>query len=450
MRQWHLITSSQGLRPADRFARVVELARTLWDEHRVMITNSAVLTASAAATAALGFLFWWAAARLFTPRSVGLGSAAVSLMNLIALAGEFSLGTLLTGEALRRPKESLQLISAALVVALAGSSFLAFVYASAAHVFFASAQEQGIPVFLFTVGAALAGFALVLDQAFVGLLRSTMQMARNGLFSALKFALLIAAGFAVTAENQETLIFAAWTGGQLLSIVILAAALAARGNALWARPDFDLLWRLGPNVLRHHLLNLATLAPGLILPFLVTVILSAEANAAFFACWMVLNVILLVPGSLTTILFAIGSVEPERIRLRLKLSLAICFVTSVIAAVALLIGSRYLLAVFGPSYASLGGPALPVLGLVVLPAAVKSHYVAVQRLNDRMGIATPILGAGAILEIVAAVIGGWLGGLVGFAAGWVIAVYIEAAVLAPTVARAAAEPKPTLRSQPCA
>jgi O-antigen/teichoic acid export membrane protein len=273
---------------------------------------------------------------------------------------------------------------------------------------------------------------------------------RNGLFSAFKLALLIAAGFAVTAENQETLIFAAWTGGQLLSIVILAAALAARGNALWARPDFDLLWRLGPNVLRHHLLNLATLAPGLILPFLVTVILSAEANAAFFACWMVLNVILLVPGSLTTILFAIGSVEPERIRLRLKLSLAICFVTSVIAAVALLIGSRYLLAVFGPSYASLGGPALPVLGLVVLPAAVKSHYVAVQRLNDRMGIATPILGAGAILEIVAAVIGGWLGGLVGFAAGWVIAVYIEAAVLAPTVARAAAEPKPTLRSQPCA
>jgi O-antigen/teichoic acid export membrane protein len=433
-----LTTSSQAPRPADGFARAIGFARTLWSEHNVMMTNSAALAAGAAATAVLGFLFWWAAARLFTPRSVGLGSAAALLMNLVALAGEFSLGTLLTGEALRRPREALQLISAALVVALAASSFLAFVYASIIHLAFAAPRDQGIPVLLFTVGCGLAGFALVLDQAFVGLLRSTLQMVRSGLFSALKLVLLIAIGFAVTAENQETLIFTAWTGGQLLSIIILAVVLAARGNALWARPDFHLLWRLAPNVLRHHLLNLATLAPGLILPPLVTVILSAEANAAFFACWMVMNVILLVPGSLTTILFAMGSVEPERIRLRLRLSLAICLLTSVVAAVALFIGSRYLLGLFGPLYANLGGPVLPVLGLVTLPAAVKSHYVAVQRLNDRMGIATPILGAGAILEIVAAVTGGWLDGLVGFAAGWVVAIYVEAAVLAPVVARAAA------------
>jgi O-antigen/teichoic acid export membrane protein len=444
MRQWHLITSSQGLRPADRFAGVIVLTRTLWDEHRVMITNSAALAAGAAATAVLGFLFWWAAARLFTPHAVGLGSAAVLLMTLVALAGELSLGTLLTGESLRRPKEARQLISAALVVALATSSFLAFVYASTIHLVFASPQEQGIPVPLFTVGCGLAGFALVLDHAFVGLLRSTLQMARNGLFSALKLALLIAAGFAVTSENQETLIFAAWTAGQLLSIVIVVAVLAARGKALWARPDFSLLWRLAPNVLRHHLLNLATLAPGLILPSLVTVILSAEANAAFFACWMIMNVILLVPGSLTTILFAMGSVEPERIRHRLRLSFAICLLTSVVAAVALLIGSRYLLGLFGPLYASLGGPALPVLGLVILPAAVKAHYVAVQRLGDRMGAATPILGAGAVLEVVAAAAGGRVDGLVGFAAGWVIAIYIEAAVLAPVVARAAGLRLPNL------
>jgi hypothetical protein len=69
-----------------------------------------------------------------------------------------------------------------------------------------------------------------------------------------------------------------------------------------------------------------------------------------------LNVILLVPGSLTTILFAIGSVEPERIRLRLKLSLAICFVTSVVAAVALLIGSRDLLIAANPNHTKVVKP----------------------------------------------------------------------------------------------
>ena len=68
---------------------------------------------------------------------------------------------------------------------------------------------------------------------------------------------------------------------------------------------------------------------------------------------------------------------------------------------------------------------------------VKAHYVAIQRINDRLLSAFIVVGAGAILEMILSVAGGRMGGLLGFAQGWVIAVYLEALVVIPVLLRAA-------------
>ena len=440
MRTTALTGHKRLARPVSVAALMIRQAQDVWRVHGVMLANSGALAVSAGMTAALGFLYWWAAARFFEPRSVGLAAAAISMMNLIALVGEFGLGPLLIGESQRRPKDSHNLISAALMAALVSSSLLGLVYAvlvSLSPLAFGRSLDIGIPSTLFIAGCSLAGFALVLDHAFAGLLRSSLQLYRNGLFSAFKLAILLAIVFAIGASGQESLIFLAWTLGQLFSIVVLAATLAYRGRPVWYAPNFDLLWLLGPNVLRHHILNLATLAPGLVLPFLVTVVLSAEDNAAFYASWMVLSVILLVPASLTTILFTIGAAEPEAIAERLKCSFLICVLTSVLAVIGLFFCSGLILSFFGPSYASRGEPILQVLSLVVLAVTLKAHYVAIQRVNDRLVSASIVLGAGAMLEMLLAVVGARLGGLLGLTQGWVFAIYLEAAVVTPTLLRAA-------------
>ena len=45
-----------------------------------------------------GFVYWWVAARWFTPAAVGLASADISLITLLSLVAEIGLGTLLLGE----------------------------------------------------------------------------------------------------------------------------------------------------------------------------------------------------------------------------------------------------------------------------------------------------------------------------------------------------------------
>jgi O-antigen/teichoic acid export membrane protein len=190
-------------------------------------------------------------------------------------------------------------------------------------------------------------------------------------------------------------------------------------------------------VFRHHLLDLVTQGPGLILPFLVTVIFAADVNAAFFAAWMIFSVIMLVSASLTTMLFTMGSAEPTELATRMRFCLWLCVLASLVAGVGTCFLSGWFLGWFGPSYAATGEPVLQILGLGVFAIALKQHYIAVQRLKGRMVHAAVLLGAGGIIELVLATYGAKWGGLSGFAWGWLCAIYLEAMFVAPAVLRAA-------------
>jgi len=405
----------------------------------VLLANSIALTFGALATAVLGFLFWWFAARSFSPHAVGLASAAISIMNLIALVGECGLGTLLIGEALRT-KDAPGLVSAALVSAFVSSSL--FGAACIALIIYSPFElgnffEDRNNISLFIAGCAISGFTIVLDSAFAGLLRSSVAMCRNIAFSVLKLVLLVLVAALAFGSGQEIIIFLAWVLGKLLSVLLLVVVLIGRGQPVLRLPSFGVLRSLAPHVLAHHLLNLATQGPGLILPFIVTVMLSADVNAAFFAAWMILSVVLLIPASLTTTLFTIGSVEPSTIAARMRFSLGFCALTSVCAGISLLLLSDVVLGIFGASYASVGGPVLQILGASVFAVTVKYHYIAIQRLKGRMARASVLLGIGGMVELILAIAGGRLEGINGFASGWVAAMYLEAIFMLPALVRAA-------------
>jgi O-antigen/teichoic acid export membrane protein len=175
---------------------------------------------------------------------------------------------------------------------------------------------------------------------------------------------------------------------------------------------------------------------GRVLPFIVTVVFTAQVNAAFYAAWMILSVALLVPSALTTTLFTIGRVEPETIAVRLRFSLFVCAMVSAAASAGCFLLADPVLSQFGPSYAAVGGPVLQILGLAGPAMAIKYHYIAVQRLRGRMAFASLLLGVGGIVELAFAICGCQMGQTIGFTSGWVVAVYVEVAFVIPTILRA--------------
>jgi O-antigen/teichoic acid export membrane protein len=407
-------------------------------KNSVILVNAGSLVGTTAVTSVLGFAYWWLAARQFSPEALGLASAAISAMTLLGSLGILGLGTLLIGELPRQQGKEASLISATLIVVGAVGGCLGIVFAAVApylsndfQVLRASIEN----VALFAVGVSFTAITSVLDQALIGLLRGELQLWRNALFAGVKLAALFVAGLWLSHTTGLT-IYATWVIGNALSLAALARFAPVKGARSYL-PQWGLLRKLGPAALKHHALNLTLDAPPLILPVLVTVLLSATTNAWFYVSWSLASVANIVTVILTTILYAVSSAQPTELAHKIRLTLSLALAATVLATCVLLLGTRQLLGLFGHSYAEQAAWSLRILALESFPFIIKSHYIAVSRIQGRVAHATLLTIASGTLELGGAALGARLGGLSGLSLGWLAAVCIEAVIMFRTVFRAA-------------
>ncbi len=418
---------------------IADHVREGMDKHSVLYTNAGASTIGGVGTAALGFLFWGVAARFFPPHAVGVATAIISMMGLMGIIGDGGLGALLIGETLQHKGREGELILAAVLASLAASGVCGLAYFVLANEFgwqlgqFAHSYAGAV---LFVGGCALSGAVSVLDQAFFGLLKSVYQMYRSLSFSLIKL-LFLAALVTSDAMHNEFFIVLAWVVSILITILVFGRLMLKIIGPVgrWI-PDFRLLGRRFPLLIRHHMLNLATLAPGLIIPVLVTILVSPEASAAFYPAWMIICLALFGSGSLATTLYAIGRAEPSQLPSRLLISLGLSAVVGAVTASVLFFFSGTILGLFNHSYRELAGPSLQLLGFGVIAAAIKQHYIAVSRLANRVGVASVYLALGALLEIGLAAAGSQVSGLFGVTVGWLLAVFLEASLMLKPIAKA--------------
>lgn len=408
---------------------------------RVILTNSSTLLGTWGVTSALGAAFWFLAARSFSPASVGIASAAVAAMTLLATLGTVGLNTLVIGELPGKLHAARELIASYVVAAAAVSAVLGAGFAFAAPLI---SSELGplsdtVPmVALFAFGVAVTSATMVLDQGLIGLLRGRTQLWRNVAFSVLKLmALLPLALSGASAAGMD--IFATWVAGTLLSVfvVVRPAALRTHGGPASYRPRLRQLRGLGGLAMSHHAFNLALKAPSMALPVMVVALLSAQANAAFYIASMIAGFLYAVPGSLTTVLYAVCADGPallgQKVRLTLGVSVALCAG----AALVLFAAAEPVLGVFGHSYAHEAAWSLRVLALVAFPMIVKTHFATIRRIENRVGRTVPLVLAGTVMELAFAAVGAEIGGVTGVAVGWAAALSIEAVLMSPTVIRSA-------------
>ncbi len=404
--------------------------------NRHLLTNAGSMVGTSIATASLGVLYWLLAAREFTPTAVGIAGAAISAMTLIGFVCTLGLGTLLMGEVPRRDRAAqMPLIGAGLRIAglagLVGGLAAALIVPAIASELDPLSASLGGLVF-FAVGAGLTALALVLDQALIGLLRGGLQLGRNVVFAVVK--LLVLAAIAIAVSNAGAAwIYSSWTVGIAVSLVALLRFPAARRGAR-SRPDYASLGRMRGEAASHAAVNLGLETADLLMPVIVLVLLSAGENASFYIAWMITNILVMVPLSLSMVGYAIGSGDASGLAERFRFTLRISIGFGIVANLVLLVAGGWILGIFGDTYTDATN-ALHVMALGVFPLAIKVHYVAVQRVNRRLRTALPIVWAGTVLELAGGAIGALAGGLTSVAIGWVVGLCIEACVMGPTVLR---------------
>jgi O-antigen/teichoic acid export membrane protein len=233
-------------------------------------------------------------------------------MLLLGSLCALGLGTLLITELPRHPDQAAELISTALVLvggigAIAGMLFVVLAPLLSAR--FQLLIKNGLlDMLIFAAGVSLTAMALVLDQALVGLLRGDLQLWRNALFAITKLLLVFVAGLWLLSKTGIA-IYTTWALGNLLALASLSGFTRTRGHiAIRAHlPRWEFVQKLGKAALQHQMLNITLQAPALLLPVLVTALLSVKANAWFYVAWMLANFAFVIPTALTTVLHALNA-----------------------------------------------------------------------------------------------------------------------------------------------
>ncbi|HEX4308015.1 MAG TPA: lipopolysaccharide biosynthesis protein [Solirubrobacterales bacterium] len=434
--------SARGFR--SRLERSETGLRETLATNRSHLSNAASMLGTTTVTSLLGAGFWWLAARGFSQDDVGLATASVSAMTLLGFLATFGLGTLLMGELPQRKEGRRSLINAALASVFAIGALFGLLFTILAPLVsdaFEPVAANAVTIGVFILGVGLTGLVFVLDEALIGLLRGGLQLSRNTMFASVKFVALIPV-MALVSDAGPGWIYGAWVVGIAISFVVMVRFFRERIEADPLRPNFVLLRKMRGSALSHFAFNLALEAANLSLPILIVGLISPRANASFYVAWMIAGHLVVVPGSLGTVLYPIGSDDRGSMSRGLLLTVKVSVVIGIVANLLLLPLAEPVLGIFGAGYAQMGTTPLHIMALAVFPLTVKALYVAVHRVERTLRVGLPFVWGGAILELGAATIGALVDGLTGVAVAWLGAAIVQAVVMAPSVLRAYREPVP--------
>jgi O-antigen/teichoic acid export membrane protein len=424
--------------PAPSARTTLSTAGPVWRQHKEILGNAGTLIATAGVSALLGFAFWTVAARLFSQAAIGYAAATTSAMTLLGTTGMFGLGTLLIGELPKRAARG-SLVAAAMLAAGLGSLLLGIIFVLAApHVSPSLGNSSGTltGALILVPGVVLTAATFVFDQASIALLRGGLQLSRNITLASAKLLVLPAMAFFLH-DRFGNGIALSWVAGTAISIVPLAIWLRWKGTSVFGQPDWGALRGMRRTVVAYNWLGLALATPTLLTPILVTVVISPTANGAFYAAWVMVSMLFLVPTHLSTVLFAVASGSPQALATKLRFTLAVSLLVGLPGMAVLGLGAHLMLGIFGPGYVHEAALPLSLLVIAYIPTIPRTHYVAVSRATGKISQSAAVMTAAAIMEMAAVVAGAKWNGLVGLSLALLGVKCLTGAVVTPAVVRAA-------------
>ncbi|MCV0403322.1 MAG: hypothetical protein K5924_06385 [Chloroflexi bacterium] len=385
-----------------------------------MTLSSVALIAARVAASGFGFLAWLLAARLFAPAEVGLAAGAVAAMMLavqIALGGSGSaVIALFPG---RRSAPS-RLFDTAVIVVTVAALVVAIVFlvlaATRLDELRAIPADAGLAV-AFVVMTLFGTLNTLYDYVSVAMRRGDHVLVRNVAFGVMTLVVL-ALGAASALDGPFAILLAWAVAGSAACAIAWAQLRHAVGYVFAARLDPGLTRSVVSTGVPNWLLSLTERLPALIMPVLVTELISPEANAFWYAAWMMAWVVLIIPTSVGQSLFAEAVHRPTEIREVVRHGTRTALLLGISAAGGMLLLAELALGLLGAQYSAEGALPLRILVLSVVPFTIVQAYYAVSRALGRLPEAIITGAIGGAVAVAAAVSAGIGGGLVAMAAAW--------------------------------
>jgi O-antigen/teichoic acid export membrane protein len=349
--------------------------------------NVYALTLNAVVSTMLGGAYWVLAARLYSPADLGVGAAAISTMTFLSNLSQLNLNAAL-GRFLPRSG-----VSGGRLIAYAyGASSLVALAVSATFVVVAPAISERLAflaaspfvALLFCMSVVAWGIFTLQDSILTALRGAIWVPIENASFGLAKILLVIGlagslSGLGVFLSWNLPVIIALVPVNVLIVRLLLPRLRSMRESGL---PDWRILRRF---IAVDYIGYLFMQAGSNALPLLVTARLGATANGRFYVAYSIASSLELVANNFGISLTVEGARDEARLAVYARQILRRALVLFTPVVLLLCLSAPLILAIFGPEYAESGVSLLRLLLLAVLPRLISIIFVAISRVQRRVG-----------------------------------------------------------------
>ena len=408
------------------------VSRGIWSPFRSLLTAQVV-------SALLGLVFWVVVARLVPAHELGVAAAAISAQTLLGIVTVLGFGTMLVSELPNaEPPRQRTMVMRALLVVFVSSIVAAAILVALSPLLTGNlhaALGHPLGAVAFALGTAGFAWALVVDDACLGVKRSRLQVWRNLVASSLRFPL------------TAVVLLLGFTDAHVLQLCWVLPLVASIPFALWRlrlprtdRSSPPLLADIRGSVglsLRNHALSLALAAGSQMVPVVAALTLGSVENAEFAIAWLMATFVFLPPYLLATALFAHGAnVTEHEFRRSMERTVPAALLLSLTLCVGAWLLGEPVLMIFGGEYSRHSWAILALLVPAGLWMVIKDHLVTLWRTQRKFGLATRLATAALVIELAGATAGGIIGGGRGLCIGWLTAMGVEMALGVPWLRQA--------------
>lgn len=410
-----------------------------------LLRNAYALLINTGASAGFGFLFWIAAARLYPREVVGINSAAISTMMLLASLSQLNLNSALNRfiPTLGGRAPRFVLSAYAVTALLAAVTATLFLFGQAALSQQVRFLELGNGFAIWFVLATMIWVVFALqDATLIGLRAAIWVPVENSVFGLAKLIFIVLLFFLL----PDTALFVAWTLPVVFLILPINWLIFARlmpKHAKMAPTQTITLGGISRYVTADYVGQLLYLGSSSLLPLIIIEQLGPATNAYFQIAWSIALTAALMSDSMTQSLTVEGANDPEQLRhFVVKIARQLSFILLPLVAI-LVIGAPYILLLFGRDYSTEGAVVLQLLSLAALPLAVINVTQSIARVLRRMHLVIIMAGMSCVLSLSLTYFLSIDYGLFGVGLGYLISQVIVALVVPPILLFAVFRAAPT-------
>lgn len=405
--------------------------------HDSLYRNSIFMMGSMFLQAIFTFVFLSVSARLYSANSVGIATATISAVTLLA-----NLSILGFNNAVIRFHGSIKKFDSyvnavmtivAIASVLSGTIFLlGSRWFSPKLGFFAHSPLLFAGFMLLT---CLTTINLFTDSVFVAKRIAVYIFIENICMGIAK-----AASPALFSGTRYYGILAAFALGVIAALVVTFLSFRTFKYNFRAKPEFDLIKGTRGYAFGNYISGIASSCAPLIVPLIVIDRLGAKNAAYFYVAISLANLLYVIPSSINRSLFAEGSANAENIKQHIVKSLKLTSALLVLAILGLVVLGKIILHIFGKNYAQASFTLLLLLAVSAIFVAIVSVVGTILNIQRKV-VPMTVMNVISLLFVLGMCLVFAHGGLVALGKGWLIGQFLGACSAVGFYAVFARQPK---------